>query len=219
MGASPRGFESRILRHSASSAPNGTAIAAFRHAVVRAGCRSGLLSSARHRRRGYSGWKSQFHGRFAASWAARSGYGVAVTNDSTYGPHGRSQHMPALPLRHLAGDHPVAPLVTVSNPAAVVEAVKLAEDGSGDLVVRLYESPGAGHGHRRRAGWIGIRDGSPGAASARGYRQRRSVYRPRAEAVPAGHVALPPLRASSYPSVVGVAGRHAPTGPNPTPRC
>ena len=147
------------------------------------------------------------------------GYGVAVTNDSTYGPHGRSQHMPALPLRHLAGDHPVAPLVTVSNPAAVVEAVKLAEDGSGDLVVRLYESPGAGHGHRRRAGWIGIRDGSPGAASARGYRQRRSVYRPRAEAVPAGHVALPPLRASSYPSVVGVAGRHAPTGPNPTPRC
>jgi alpha-mannosidase len=42
----------------------------------------------------------------------------------------------------VAGDHPVAPLVTVSNPAVVVEAVKLAEDGSGDLVVRLYESLG-----------------------------------------------------------------------------
>ena len=30
----------------------------------------------------------------------------------------------------------------MSNPAVVVEAVKLAEDGSGDLVVRLYESRG-----------------------------------------------------------------------------
>ena len=36
----------------------------------------------------------------------------------------------------------MALLVTVSNPAVVVEAVKLAEDGSGDLVVRLYESLG-----------------------------------------------------------------------------
>jgi alpha-mannosidase len=47
-----------------------------------------------------------------------------------------------LPLRYLAGDHPVAPLVAVSNPTVVVEAVKLAEDGSGDLVIRLYESLG-----------------------------------------------------------------------------
>ena len=47
-----------------------------------------------------------------------------------------------LPLRYVAGDHQVAPLVTVSNPGVVVEAVKLAEDGSGDLVVRLYESLG-----------------------------------------------------------------------------
>jgi alpha-mannosidase len=38
----------------------------------------------------------------------------------------------------------VAPLLEVSNPAIVVEAVKLAEDGSGDLVVRLYEA----HGNR-----------------------------------------------------------------------
>jgi alpha-mannosidase len=120
------------------------------------------------------------------------GYGVAVTNDSTYGhdvsrrtrtdggttttiresllraplypdPHAdqgrhvlRTTVRPGaglpqaveegyrtnLPLRHVAGDHPVAPLVTVSNPGVVVEAVKLAEDGSGDLVVRLYESLG-----------------------------------------------------------------------------
>lgn len=31
-------------------------------------------------------------------------------------------------------------MFTVSDPAVVIEAVKPAEDGSGDLVVRLYES-------------------------------------------------------------------------------
>ena len=36
----------------------------------------------------------------------------------------------------------VAPLVSVDD-AVVVEAVKLAEDGSGDVVVRLYEPQGA----------------------------------------------------------------------------
>ena len=30
----------------------------------------------------------------------------------------------------------------MDNPALVVEAVKLAEDGSGDVIVRLYESLG-----------------------------------------------------------------------------
>ncbi|CAI9405486.1 alpha-mannosidase [Aestuariimicrobium sp. T2.26MG-19.2B] len=47
-----------------------------------------------------------------------------------------------LPTRVLAGAHGVDPLVTIDNPAVVVEAVKLAEDGSGDVVVRLYESRG-----------------------------------------------------------------------------
>ncbi|TIH40467.1 alpha-mannosidase [Subtercola vilae] len=42
---------------------------------------------------------------------------------------------------------PVAPLLVVSNPAVVIEAVKLAEDDSGDLVVRLYEA----HGNRSSA--------------------------------------------------------------------
>jgi alpha-mannosidase len=41
-----------------------------------------------------------------------------------------------------AAAHDVAPVVVVSNPAVVVEAVKLAEDRSGDVVVRLYESLG-----------------------------------------------------------------------------
>ncbi|KII26653.1 alpha-mannosidase, partial [Arthrobacter sp. AK-YN10] len=44
--------------------------------------------------------------------------------------------------RLLRGGNPVEPLVSVSNPGIVVEALKLAEDGSGDVVVRLYESLG-----------------------------------------------------------------------------
>ncbi|NAZ77332.1 alpha-mannosidase [Kineococcus sp. T13] len=47
-----------------------------------------------------------------------------------------------LPVRRVSGAGPVAPLVAVDDPAVVVEAVKLAEDGSGDVVVRLYESLG-----------------------------------------------------------------------------
>ena len=50
-----------------------------------------------------------------------------------------------LPLRVLdgVGDDPVEPLVTLDAAAIVVEAVKLAEDGSGDVVVRLYEAYGS----------------------------------------------------------------------------
>jgi alpha-mannosidase len=44
--------------------------------------------------------------------------------------------------RTLKGGHAVEPLVSVDNAALVVEAVKLAEDGSGDVIVRLYESLG-----------------------------------------------------------------------------
>lgn len=47
-----------------------------------------------------------------------------------------------LPLRE-AAVAAVSPLLTVSDPAVVVEAIKLAEDGSGDVIVRLYESGGS----------------------------------------------------------------------------
>ncbi|MFJ1748116.1 alpha-mannosidase [Streptomyces sp. NPDC088116] len=47
-----------------------------------------------------------------------------------------------LPERRVPGDAEVAPLVSVDNDAVVVSAVKLADDGSGDVVVRLYESTG-----------------------------------------------------------------------------
>ncbi|TQJ39831.1 alpha-mannosidase [Arthrobacter sp. SLBN-112] len=40
------------------------------------------------------------------------------------------------------GGSAVEPLFSVNNPALVIEAVKLAQDGSGDVVVRLYESLG-----------------------------------------------------------------------------
>ncbi|TJZ49498.1 alpha-mannosidase [Streptomyces piniterrae] len=46
-----------------------------------------------------------------------------------------------LPLRPAAAP-PVAPLLRVDHPAITVESVKLAEDRSGDVVVRLYESRG-----------------------------------------------------------------------------
>jgi alpha-mannosidase len=48
-----------------------------------------------------------------------------------------------VPPRRLRGDRDVTPLITVSDPAVVVEAVKLADDRSGDVVVRLYESLGS----------------------------------------------------------------------------
>ncbi|CAL9621386.1 alpha-mannosidase [Streptomyces sp. enrichment culture] len=52
-----------------------------------------------------------------------------------------------LPERRLTGADEVAPLVTVDQDAVVVTAVKLADDGSGDVIVRFHES----HGGRCRA--------------------------------------------------------------------
>ena len=47
-----------------------------------------------------------------------------------------------LPRRIVRGGHGVAPLVSLDDPGVVVECVKLAQDRSGDVVVRLYESLG-----------------------------------------------------------------------------
>ncbi|MEW2378048.1 glycoside hydrolase family 38 C-terminal domain-containing protein [Micromonospora sp. NPDC047812] len=56
-----------------------------------------------------------------------------------------------LPARRRTGGHPVDPLIEVSDPAVVVEAVKLADDRSGDVIVRLYESLGGRARARLRA--------------------------------------------------------------------
>ena len=58
-----------------------------------------------------------------------------------------------LPPRRVRRARPIEPLLTVSDPAVVVEAVKLAEDGRGDVVVRLYEALGTRATARLRAGF------------------------------------------------------------------
>lgn len=45
--------------------------------------------------------------------------------------------------REVTGADPVEPLVTVDDDALIVESVKLADDRSGDVIVRLYEGSGA----------------------------------------------------------------------------
>jgi alpha-mannosidase len=47
-----------------------------------------------------------------------------------------------LPLRNAMAERAVKPLVALANQAVVVEAVKAADDRSGDVVVRCYESLG-----------------------------------------------------------------------------
>ncbi|QOR71718.1 alpha-mannosidase [Ruania alkalisoli] len=59
----------------------------------------------------------------------------------------RAGYATNLPVRRVRGEREVAPLLAVDHPGVVVEAVKLAEDGSGDVVVRLYEA----HGQRAEA--------------------------------------------------------------------
>lgn len=66
--------------------------------------------------------------------SVRPGSGIAGAVEEGY----RTNLAP----RRRRGSGPVEPLVSVFNPALVVEAVKLAADGSGDVVVRLYESLG-----------------------------------------------------------------------------
>jgi alpha-mannosidase len=64
----------------------------------------------------------------------RPGAGIAEAVEEGY----RTNLAPRL----VKGARAAEPLFVVDNPALVIEAVKLAEDGSGDVVVRLYESLG-----------------------------------------------------------------------------
>ena len=73
-------------------------------------------------------------GRHSFRHAIVPGAGVAEAARAGYGLN--------LPLRRRTG-RPVEPLVQVVGGTAYVEAVKLAEDRSGDVVVRLYEPLGA----------------------------------------------------------------------------
>jgi alpha-mannosidase len=46
------------------------------------------------------------------------------------------------PLREISGTAEVLPLVQCDSAQVIVESVKMAEDDSGDLIVRVYESTG-----------------------------------------------------------------------------
>uniref|UniRef100_UPI003B3A455A alpha-mannosidase n=1 Tax=Pseudactinotalea sp. TaxID=1926260 RepID=UPI003B3A455A len=72
------------------------------------------------------------HGSHRFAFTLLPGAGVAEAVAAGYAAN--------LPLREVTGS-PVEPLVTLDG--GIVEAVKLAQDGSGDVVVRLYEPHGA----------------------------------------------------------------------------
>ncbi|GHJ42105.1 glycoside hydrolase family 38 C-terminal domain-containing protein [Streptomyces sp. TS71-3] len=71
----------------------------------------------------------------------------ALVPGATVGDAVREGYRINLAEREITGAGEVAPLVAVDNDAVVVTAVKLADDGSGDVVVRFHEA----HGGRARA--------------------------------------------------------------------
>ncbi|MFI2237002.1 alpha-mannosidase [Streptomyces chrestomyceticus] len=77
----------------------------------------------------------------------------ALAPGAAVGDAVREGHWINLPERTVRGGGPVEPLVGVDDDAVVVEAVKLAEDRSGDVVVRLYESHGGRASARLTAGF------------------------------------------------------------------
>ncbi|MFE6678827.1 alpha-mannosidase [Streptomyces sp. NPDC057729] len=66
----------------------------------------------------------------------------ALLPGATIGDAVREGWQFSLPERRVPGSAVVAPLVSVDHDAVVVTAVKLADDGSGDVVVRLHEAHG-----------------------------------------------------------------------------
>ncbi|WP_431046632.1 alpha-mannosidase [Streptomyces sp. P1-3] len=66
----------------------------------------------------------------------------ALVPGASIGDAVREGYRVNLPERRVPGDAEVVPLVTAGDDAVVLSAVKLADDGSGDVVVRLYESRG-----------------------------------------------------------------------------
>ncbi|MBW1595490.1 glycoside hydrolase family 38 C-terminal domain-containing protein [Streptomyces sp. JJ38] len=78
----------------------------------------------------------------------------ALVPGASIGDAVREGHAINLPERTVTGSgEPVEPLVSVSDEGVVVETVKLAEDGSGDVVARLYESLGSRAAVRLRPGF------------------------------------------------------------------
>ncbi|MGW5680777.1 alpha-mannosidase [Nonomuraea sp. NPDC003754] len=66
----------------------------------------------------------------------------ALVPGATIGDAVREGYFVNLPERTVPGDAEVAPLVAIDDDAVVVTAVKLADDGSGDVIVRFHEARG-----------------------------------------------------------------------------
>ncbi|MFF6772980.1 alpha-mannosidase [Streptomyces sp. NPDC012637] len=77
----------------------------------------------------------------------------ALVPGASVGDAVREGYLINLPERRVPGSADVAPLVSVGEEAVVLSAVKLADDGSGDVVVRLYESRGGRARTRLTAGF------------------------------------------------------------------
>ena len=73
-------------------------------------------------------------GQHRFSYSVVPGAGVREAADAGYSLN--------LPLRAFQGTAASEPIVRVDNPAVRIESVKLAEDRSGDVVVRVYEAEG-----------------------------------------------------------------------------
>ncbi|MCR2826016.1 alpha-mannosidase [Microbacterium sp. zg.Y909] len=58
-----------------------------------------------------------------------------------------------LPTVALTGARPIEPALTLDDAGVVIEAVKLADDGSGDVIVRLYEALGSQRSATLRPGF------------------------------------------------------------------
>ncbi|WP_350346999.1 glycoside hydrolase family 38 C-terminal domain-containing protein [Agromyces sp. G08B096] len=78
--------------------------------------------------------------------AVREGYRLNLPLRPAGASAGAARGESAATLESAAPGMNIAPILVVDHPAIVVEAVKLAEDRSGDVVVRLYEA----HGGRAR---------------------------------------------------------------------
>ncbi|OEV04110.1 alpha-mannosidase [Streptomyces oceani] len=77
----------------------------------------------------------------------------ALVPGATIGDAVREGHHLNLPERRLPGDSAVPPLVSADEDAVVITAVKLADDGSTDVVVRLHEAHGGRVRTRLTAGF------------------------------------------------------------------
>jgi alpha-mannosidase len=64
--------------------------------------------------------------------------------------HGFRLNLPAFTVR---GGSVVEPMVSMVEPGVIVEAVKLADDGSGDVIVRIYEGLGSSRSAEVRTGF------------------------------------------------------------------